>query len=677
MELQKIQTYIDQAVGTEGILRIPSWWMRKILTDILNYIHEKGEQNISVDLLKSELYKNLSQDDINLLTERGILNTINSEFLEVDNTLAEFKAKISDLETNRLVMVVDQLPSNPKSNTIYLVPASLQSENNFLDEWLYVGGQWEKVGVFNVDISDFVKQEQLYFYAKSTDVVQSDWLDEWENSKAYIRNKTHGKHRGSRIFNRDFNPNLIYYLTFNPGEYEIVSNIGSVRFKLEDLEAGNTCTVDIGEGKALNFQKLDKNQLPATHALSLVTDETYEYVVIYEIITDPLAEEYIPDTIARKSYVDNLDIPKTIVVEDSMLSSRDYVIDLYNTLIECDFNATVKYRKDNRIYDCYIVYKDPNFERIHLLYLTMSSTEVVTTTIWIYKNGESNKNTTTTFTNQISIYTFNSNDSNPISERNYKGYNTESQIARFFWKSNPNKDVNCNIEYVCKGGSLEFPNDIFWRDGKLPEFKKYHRYIININNQMGKVAEFYRKIVFTVDSEEFEFYLDATLENFINDGVDPNFEIGNQIENTGKFGVLYKGAKLLSEDNIEVSVSDLLIDGHKYVTQKAHSLDDLMGTYNFSNSGTSLGATKPTLSKNGNDIVFTNLLGGGPEVVVTFDATNNTITVPKGWTSTYVGPVDVDLVFNVDFDTHTLTMTPSGVTIGGWASITNYVLTKV
>lgn len=251
-------------------------------------------------------------------------------------------------------------------------------------------------------------------------------------------------------------------------------------------------------------------------------------------------------------------------------------------------------------------------------------------------------------------------------------------MAKFIWVSNnPNKNYDCHIEYVCKGGSLEFPNDIFWSDGQLPEFKKYHRYIITVNNQMGKVIEFYRKILFTVDGEEFEFYLNATLANFINDGIDPNFEVGDKIENTDKFGVLYKGAKLLSEDNVEVSISDLLIDGHKYVTQKANSLDDLIGTYSFINSGTSLGSTKPTLSKNGNDIVFTNLLGGGPAVIVTFDETNNTITVPKGWSSSYIGLVDVDLVFNVDFDTHTLTMTPSSVTIGGWASVTNYVLTKV
>ena len=265
-----------------------------------------------------------------------------------------------------------------------------------------------------------------------------------------------------------------------------------------------------------------------------------------------------------------------------------------------------------------------------------------------------------------------------LDKGNYKGYNREGEVAKFKWISEiPNKDYDCRIEYVCKGGSLEFPADIFWSDGKLPEFKKYHRYIITVNNQMGKVVEFYRKILFTVDGEEFEFYLDATLRNFINDGVDPNFEIGDKIGNTTEFGVLYKGAKLLSEDNVEVRISDLLVDGHKYVTQKANSLDDLIGTYSFTNSGTSLGSTKPTLSKNGNDIVFTNLLGGGPAVVVTFDETNNTITVPKGWSSSYIGPVDVDLVFNVDFDTHTLTMTPSSVTIGGWASVTDYVLTKV
>ena len=74
--------------------------------------------------------------------------------------------------------------------------------------------------------------------------------------------------------------------------------------------------------------------------------------------------------------------------------------------------------------------------------------------------------------------------------------------------------------------------------------------------------------------------------------------------------------------------------------------------------------------------MFTNLLGGGPAVVVTFDETNNTITVPKGWNSTYVGPVDVDLTFQVDFDNHTLTLMNVPITIGGWATISKYILTK-
>lgn len=34
MKTQETQKYIDQMVGTDGIFRIQSWWMHKILSDL-------------------------------------------------------------------------------------------------------------------------------------------------------------------------------------------------------------------------------------------------------------------------------------------------------------------------------------------------------------------------------------------------------------------------------------------------------------------------------------------------------------------------------------------------------------------------------------------------------------------------------------------------------------------
>ena len=554
--IQQIQQLIDRIIGKKGTLSVSSWWMNKILSDLITYCETQEE---SFKLSINDVRNNLE----------NLINTTTVEFENTDVLLEDCSKEIENLvertealEARNLFHICDVLPEEPQKNTIYLIPTLNVADNDVLTEWVFINGTWEQFGEFkpDIDLSNYVTRDTL---------PKPDW-DANESHVNGIKNRTHSKVRGSSVASGYLNKSAILYISLETGkEYDIeIRGFASGRIRIEDVPAGHTFVHTDDSHGTIAFQKLDVNQLPKTHALKTV-DESLNgaYFRIYEVVVNQLPEEFIPDTIARKSYVDNLDIPKTIVVEDSRLSTRSYVTDLYNTLMECDCAATIKYRKDNKIYDCYSVNKDSSFELLHLMYITMSSTEVVSNKIRIYKNGECGKEADT-FTNKYTIQNFGNNDNMALAGH-YKGSTKEGEVARFKWyPNNPDRNFDCHIEYVCKGGSLEFPNDIFWSDGQLPEFKKYHRYIININNQMGKIVEFYRKIRFAVDGEEFEFYLDATLENFINDGVDPNFEIGNKIENTNKFGVLYKGAKLLSEDNVEVSVSDLLIDGHNYVTQK-------------------------------------------------------------------------------------------------------------
>lgn len=36
MRLSKLHDLIDRAIGKKGVLKIPAWWMNKILSDITN-----------------------------------------------------------------------------------------------------------------------------------------------------------------------------------------------------------------------------------------------------------------------------------------------------------------------------------------------------------------------------------------------------------------------------------------------------------------------------------------------------------------------------------------------------------------------------------------------------------------------------------------------------------------
>ena len=40
MDKVQIQKTIDRVIGTEGNLQVPSWWMHKILSDLVKYCGE-------------------------------------------------------------------------------------------------------------------------------------------------------------------------------------------------------------------------------------------------------------------------------------------------------------------------------------------------------------------------------------------------------------------------------------------------------------------------------------------------------------------------------------------------------------------------------------------------------------------------------------------------------------
>lgn len=54
MKTSKLQALIDRAIGKKGILRIPAWWMNKILSELLN----KTEDSIPLQHQFSDEFNN-------------------------------------------------------------------------------------------------------------------------------------------------------------------------------------------------------------------------------------------------------------------------------------------------------------------------------------------------------------------------------------------------------------------------------------------------------------------------------------------------------------------------------------------------------------------------------------------------------------------------------------------
>ena len=128
MKSKEIQKQIDRVVGTEGTLRIPSWWMHKILSDLVKSC--KDNEGASVP----------------------IKEYVESQLSLVGKTIEALDTRLENIESHELFEIVSELPSEPKDNTIYLIPSQNGEGNNVLTEWVYINGTWEQFGEFKADI---------------------------------------------------------------------------------------------------------------------------------------------------------------------------------------------------------------------------------------------------------------------------------------------------------------------------------------------------------------------------------------------------------------------------------------------------------------------------------------------------------------------------------------------
>lgn len=129
MKSKEIQKHIDRVVGTEGIFRIPSWWMHKILSDLVKYCEDNEGASSIKSYIESQL--NLIGEEIDGLDER-----------------------LKNVENHELFEIVSELPSESKDNTIYLIPSQNGEDNNVLTEWVYINDSWEKLGEFKVQLDE-------------------------------------------------------------------------------------------------------------------------------------------------------------------------------------------------------------------------------------------------------------------------------------------------------------------------------------------------------------------------------------------------------------------------------------------------------------------------------------------------------------------------------------------
>ena len=94
MNKSTIQTLIDKVIGKKGLIRVPSWWMRKVLMQMADWVQEGDDANDKkivkvkeeADGKISTLGTNVKTLETNLNSEISYLKNLSLPYMLVSGT---------------------------------------------------------------------------------------------------------------------------------------------------------------------------------------------------------------------------------------------------------------------------------------------------------------------------------------------------------------------------------------------------------------------------------------------------------------------------------------------------------------------------------------------------------------------------------------------------------------
>lgn len=112
----------------------------------------EGNINITVPTKTSDL-----TNDSGFITN-AVNNLVNYYLKSETYTKLEVNELIAQIQTASFE-VVEELPEVGQPNIIYLVPRSVEEENNGYDEYIYIDDTWEKIGSTDIDLTGYATEE--------------------------------------------------------------------------------------------------------------------------------------------------------------------------------------------------------------------------------------------------------------------------------------------------------------------------------------------------------------------------------------------------------------------------------------------------------------------------------------------------------------------------------------
>ena len=112
MDKSTIQTLIDKVIGKKGLIRVPSWWMRKVLMQIADWVQEGNDAN------GEKIVKVKEEADAKIIT---LDNSTKAALIELKKSLHTQKCFVVKTGANAGYVVVDGVTQEVPANTQKIV----------------------------------------------------------------------------------------------------------------------------------------------------------------------------------------------------------------------------------------------------------------------------------------------------------------------------------------------------------------------------------------------------------------------------------------------------------------------------------------------------------------------------------------------------------------------------
>lgn len=150
-KLSTLKTYNVATTEEAGLLSSAN--LNKI-----NSIDEGAEKNVITKIKRNGTLVNISNKEVDITVPTKYSELVNDKDLV---SSSQVKTLISEARHMKKE-IVSTKPSTGEENVIYLVGPK-GSGNNIYEEWLYINGQWEKIGDTDtkVDLSGYLKTNDI------------------------------------------------------------------------------------------------------------------------------------------------------------------------------------------------------------------------------------------------------------------------------------------------------------------------------------------------------------------------------------------------------------------------------------------------------------------------------------------------------------------------------------